>query len=73
MKPSDLVHVAVSVGGEVVRDHAFDMADRLLAYVADEAGEATIADEVVRGTIFRALTAAYCAGYLAVPKAEVPS
>lgn len=64
MKPSDLVHAAVTRGGEDVRARAFDAADSLLGYVADEAGAAAIADPAVRGTIFRALTSAFCGGYL---------
>jgi hypothetical protein len=64
VKPSDLVHAAVSRGGEDVRARAFDAADALLGYVTDEAGAAVLGDPAARGTIFRALTSAFCGGYL---------
>jgi hypothetical protein len=54
VKPGDVVHAAVVLGGEDVRTSAFDAADLLLSYVADEAGAAVIEDPAVRGTIFHA-------------------
>jgi hypothetical protein len=64
MKPSDLVNVAVSRGGEAVRQRAFDMADDLIAYVADEAGADAFTSTFSRDTVYRALCSAFCAGYL---------
>jgi hypothetical protein len=72
MKPGDVVHAAVRRGGEGVRSSAFDAADALLAYVDDEAGPGAVADAAVRGTIFRALTSAFCCGYLHGEAAPAP-
>lgn len=74
MKPGDIVCAAVAHGGESVRTDAFDIADAIVAYVGDEAGGTVITDSFVRDTIFRALSAAYCAGYLRrdeAPRGEV--
>lgn len=64
MRPSEVVAAAVDHGGEDVRKQAFDAADAFLGFIADEANWLMSIGQADRSTLFRALTAAYCAGYM---------
>ena len=64
VRPSEVIAAAIDHGGEDVLKQAFDAANAFLGFIADEANWISSIGQADRGTLFCALTAAYCAGYM---------